>query len=91
MPYVVRRDIFLPDFLSQVQGWAQSWAQSWTHDAIMEAAAPFFTQRGGNLPNAAQVLNTLRQWQDQIEDDLVFGPRYGGIIPLPQPPGRGSP
>jgi hypothetical protein len=31
-------------------------------DAI--AAAMFLTPRGRNLLNAAQVLNTLRQWKD---------------------------
>jgi hypothetical protein len=84
---VVCRDVFLPEFLSQVEGWAQSW----TTDAIAEAAAPFLTPRGSLLPNAATVMNTLRQWENQLEDDLVFGPFYGGIIPLPPPPGGGSP
>jgi len=88
MPYVVPRDVFLDDFLSQVQ----QWAQDWTSDAIAEASRPFTTAQGRILPNAEQVMNTLLQWENQIST-ITFGNYYLGSLgtmQLPQPPGGGG-
>jgi chitinase len=83
-------DVFTNDYFSQIEGWALSWA----NQAIAAAAAPYVNARrnGRNPQTYAQVINTLQQWQDLLDDDnpLRFPP-YTGSIPMPRPPPGGSP
>lgn len=77
-------DLFIEDFLTQVEQFAQNWAE----DAINAAGAPFVSAHnsGRNLQTYQQVYNTLNQWLGLIRTRLRFPPRIGRM-PLPSPPG----
>ena len=52
-------DLFLQDYLSQIEDWVQSWADQ----AITAAAAPYLNARsnGRNLQTFQSFYNTLQQ------------------------------
>ena len=76
-------DVFITDYLSQIEDFAQSWADQ----AIIAAAAPYISARnnGRNPRTYNQVLNTLQNWNNLLATRLRFPP-YLGAIPLPRPP-----
>lgn len=77
-------DVFIEDFLSQVEEFAQNWAD----DAINAAGAPYISARnsGRNLRTYQSVVNTLNQWLPLLQRRLRFPPRTGRTT-NPQPPG----